>query len=60
MEKYLFIGESNISWYVYNLKNKLYEVLDNPSGRLLKQFGTLDELLRQVLKEALENETISS
>ena len=55
MDKYLFIGESNISWYVYNLKSKLYEELDNPSGRLVKRFDTLDELLEQVLKEALEN-----
>lgn len=55
MKQYLFIGESNLSWYVYDAKNKVYAELDNPSGRLVNSFSTLDELLEQLLKEALEN-----
>ena len=30
---YLFLGESNISWYVYEIASGRYMELDNPSGR---------------------------
>lgn len=55
MRRYLFIGESNLSWYVYDTKSEIYAELDNPSGRLINSFDTLDLLLSQVLQEALEN-----
>ncbi len=33
-KKYIFIGESNISWYVYDMVECRYLKLDNPSGRV--------------------------
>ena len=30
--EYLFLGENNISWYVYEYKNQCYMELDQPSG----------------------------
>lgn len=52
-KKYIFLGESNISWYVYDLiECKFYE-LDNPSGREIEVFNGLEYLLEKFLSDAL-------
>lgn len=50
---YLFIGESNITWYAYMLNTHEYVVLDNPSGRVLKKYIILDEMVDHILEESL-------
>lgn len=52
-KKYLFLGESNISWYVYDTKNERYIELDNPSGREMIIFKELDEILEKILSYSL-------
>lgn len=52
-EKYLFIGESNISWYVYDTNNERYIELDNPSGREMVVFKELYEMLDKILSDSL-------
>lgn len=52
-KKYLFLGESNISWYVYDTKNERYIELDNPSGREMIIFKKLDEILEKILSDSL-------
>lgn len=51
--KYIFLGESNISWYVYDLESKKYLELDNPSGRENEVFNTVECLVERILSEAL-------
>lgn len=51
--KYLFIGESNISWFIYNLETKDYWELDNPSGREVSKFSNFDEMYKRLLMDAL-------
>ena len=53
-KKYLFIGESNISWYVYDLAECRYVELDNPSGRENEVFSSLECMLEKILSDALE------
>jgi len=53
-KKYLFIGESNISWYVYDLTERRYVELDNPSGRENEVFSSLECMLEKILSDALE------
>lgn len=52
-KKYIFIGESNISWYVYDLVENKYFELDNPSGRENAQFSSLECMIENLLSDAL-------
>ena len=52
-KKYLFLGESNISWYVYEYKNKRFIELDNPSGRESNKFNSFYEMFNKILIDAV-------
>ena len=52
-KKYLFLGESNISWYVYEYKNKCFIELDNPSGRESNKFNSFYEMFDKILIDAV-------
>lgn len=52
-KKYIFIGESNISWYVYDLGECKYFELDNPSGRENEVFFCLECMVEKLLSDAL-------
>lgn len=51
--EYLFLGESNISWYVYQYKNQCYMELDQPSRREIHRFRNFYEMFDKVLSEAI-------
>ena len=50
---YLFLGESNISWYVYEIATGRYMELDNPSGQEMTAFGSCTEMLEKLLDDCL-------
>ena len=52
-KKYLFLGDSSISWYVYEVENGRYLELDKPSGDEMQEFSCLDEMLKKILTDAL-------
>ena len=52
--RYLFLGESNISWFVYDLDECQYCELDNPSGDEGEVFDNVESLIEKVLCDALE------
>lgn len=52
-KQYIFLGESNISWYVYDLTTKKYCELDNPSGRLNEEYSSFDDLFEKLLGDSL-------
>lgn len=52
-KKYIFLGESNISWYVYDFTTCKYCELDNPSGREIEIFSNLECLVEKLLSDAL-------
>lgn len=52
-KKYIFIGESNISWYVYDFAECKYAELDNPSGRENEVFSSLEDMVEKILSDAL-------
>lgn len=52
-KKYIFIGESNISWYVYDLVACRYFELDNPSGRENGEFSSSECIVEKLLSDAL-------
>lgn len=53
-KQFIFLGESNISWFVYEKSSNMFCELDNPSGELIEKFNTIEELLEKMLKDALE------
>lgn len=52
-KKYIFIGESNFSWYVYDLIEYIYCELDKPSGSKIEMFNNIDILIEKILNNAL-------
>lgn len=52
-KKYIFMGESNISWYVYDFVECKYVELDNPSGRENEAFPSLECMIEKMLSDAL-------
>lgn len=52
-KQYLFLGESSISWYVYDLKTQKYYELDNPSGEIGKEFISFEQMLDKMFEDAL-------
>ena len=51
-KKYLFLGESNISWYVYEHKSNSFIELDNPSGTESLKFNNFYEMFNKLLIDA--------
>ena len=51
---FIFIGENNISWFVYNPNNYEYLELDMPSAEVVEKFNSLDDLLESFLSDAIE------
>ncbi len=52
-KQYLFLGESSISWYVYDLETKKYYELDNPSGEIMEEFNDFEQMLDKMLEDSL-------
>ena len=52
-KQFLFLGESSISWYVYDLKTKKYYELDNPSGEAGEEFNDLGSMLDKMFEDSL-------
>lgn len=52
-KKYLFIGDSSMSWYVYDIDAQQYCELDNPSGEEMEVFNSIEDMLYKLLCEAI-------
>lgn len=52
-KQYLFLGESNISWYVYRCDYRSFVELDNPSGREINKFFKFEDMFEKLLLDAL-------
>ncbi|MDR2089733.1 MAG: SMI1/KNR4 family protein [Clostridiales Family XIII bacterium] len=50
--KYIFLGEGNISWYVYDKHRNKYFELDNPSGSESKEFTHFEDMFENLLSDA--------
>ncbi len=52
-KKYIFLGENNISWYVYDIESVIYFELDNSSGTKINKFDDFKDMLKSFIKEAI-------
>lgn len=52
-KKYVYVGESDMSWYVYNKEREKYEELDKPSGEVYEEYERAEELAEAVIRESM-------
>ena len=52
---YIFLADRDISWYVYNIKDKNFNILDKPSGELMETYNDFYSMLDNVLEEYILN-----
>lgn len=50
---YLFLGESSMSLYAYDVEAKKYYELDNPSGDVCEEFPDFEQMFDKLLQDAL-------
>ncbi len=50
-KKYLFFGDSDISWYCLNLSTGKYEVRDKPSGTVMEIYEDFDSMVKGALRD---------
>lgn len=53
-KRYLFFGESSISWYVYDLERARYLQLDNPSESVVKEFICFNDMIERIILDSLK------
>lgn len=51
---FIFLGESNVSWYVYEISSQNYCEIDNPSGELINSYERFEDLFERMLQDALK------
>ncbi len=51
--EYLFLGDADISWYVFDIKDNSFAELDKPSGDLIQKFSDFDSMLTYALQNVL-------
>ena len=48
--RYLFLGDSDISWYVFDIRENCFELLDKPSGEIIKIYNDCDTMLLSAIQ----------
>jgi len=54
LKKYAFLGEGEMNWYVYNIENNQFQLLDKPSGSLLEEYSSFNALINYMFVEVLQ------
>lgn len=54
MKQFLFIGDSDISWYVFDAAHGKYRELDKPSGCCVTCFCSFADMLETILRNSLK------
>lgn len=53
LKEYMFFGDSNMSWYCYNIKKNIYVELDKPSGEIEQEFSRFTDMIENALENSL-------
>ncbi len=53
LEYFIFFGDSDISWYCYDLENEIFCELDKPSGTLMGVYDTFSDLISFAIETIL-------
>lgn len=52
-KKYLFLGESDISWYVYEMESQKYLELDKPSGDAYEEYEDAEGMAAEIIAQSM-------
>lgn len=52
-DELIFLGDTDIAWYCYNVSKKSFVELDKPSGELMETFCDFDTMLESAFSSAL-------
>lgn len=52
-KKYLFLGDGDISWYVWDSEIDEFQELDKPSGEVMETFESCNAMLIEALQTAI-------
>ncbi len=52
-KNYIFFADGDIEWFCYDLKKKKYLELDKPSGEIMVEFNTFEDMIIKALKSRL-------
>ncbi len=52
-KRYIFLGENNNSWYVYDIKLDVYFELDNPSWTKINKFSNFKDMLKSFIEHSI-------
>lgn len=50
---YLFFGDSSISWYCLDIDNYVFLELDKPSGDVVDEYSSFEEMINEAMKSVL-------
>ncbi|MFK3961890.1 YrhA family protein [Pseudalkalibacillus hwajinpoensis] len=50
---YLFFGDSNTSWYCLDIDKHTFLELDKPSGDIVEEYSSFEEMITEALKSVL-------
>ncbi|MEK3889368.1 YrhA family protein [Bacillus sp. FSL K6-3431] len=50
---YLFFGDSSISWYCLDIDNNYFLELDKPSGDIMEQYNSFNEMIKNAMNSVL-------
>lgn len=50
LKRFLFFGDSDISWYCYDMKDEVFCELDKPSGTLMGTYKNFSDLISTALE----------
>lgn len=45
LKNYLFYADSDITWYCFDVKNKIFCELDKPSGEVIQTYETFNDMI---------------
>ncbi|MBC1487230.1 SMI1/KNR4 family protein [Listeria seeligeri] len=51
-KKFLFLGDDEISFYVWNSEEESFQILDKPGGDVMEEYENLTEMFEEALKIA--------
>ncbi|MDM5187378.1 YrhA family protein [Bacillus sp. DX4.1] len=50
---YLFFGDSSIAWFCFDVDSHLFLELDKPSGDIMAEYHSFNEMIEQAIKNVL-------
>ncbi|MBG9917255.1 SMI1 / KNR4 family protein [Bacillus sonorensis] len=51
--RYLFLGDSDISWYCFDIDYNVFVELDKPSGDVVEEFTSFNKMIEEAINSVI-------